>query len=42
MEKKFETSYTVSNEQLIKASPMIWTVLKPLNITQNEKLKDDR
>ena len=42
MEKKFETSYTVSNERLIKAGAMIWTVLRPLNIMQNEKLKDDK
>ena len=41
-EKKSETSYTVSNERLLKAGPMIWMVLRPLNITQNEKLKDDK
>ena len=42
MEKKFETYYTVSNERLIKAGPMIWTVIKPLNMSQNEKLKEVR
>ena len=42
METKFETSYTVWNERLIKAGPMLWTVFRPLNITQNEKLKDDK
>ena len=42
MEKKFVTSYTVSNERLIRAGPMIWTVLRPLSITLNVKLKDDK
>ena len=42
MEKKFETSYTESSERLIKAGPMIWTVLRPLTITQNLKLKGDK
>ena len=42
MEKIFETSYTVSSERLIKAGPMIWTVLRPLTITQNAKRKGDK
>ena len=42
MGKKFETFYTVSNERLIKAGPMIWTVLRPLKIMHNARLKDDK
>ena len=41
MEKKFETPNTVSNERLIKAVPMIWTVLGPLTITLNVRPKED-
>ena len=42
MENKFETSYTVSNERLTKAGPMIWTVMRPLTITQNVRPKEDK
>ena len=42
MEKKFETFSTVSNERLIKADPMIWTVLRLLNKMQNWKLEDGK
>ena len=42
MEKKFETSYSISSERFIKAGPMIWTVLRPLNIKQKLRLKDDK
>ena len=45
IEKKFETFYTVSNEQLIKAGPMIWTVLRPLTMPQNlrpKEVKEDK
>ena len=42
MEKKFETFYTVSNERLIKAGPMIWTVLRPLIMPQNMQHKGDK
>ena len=42
MEKKFGTFYTVSNERLIKAGPMIWTVLRPLNKMQNGQHKADK
>ena len=42
MEKKFETSYTLSSGQLIKAGPMIWTVLKPLTVPQNLRPKEDK
>ena len=42
MEKKFETSFTVSNERLIKADPKIWTVLRPLTITQNARPKENK
>ena len=41
MEKKFGTSYTVSSERLIKAGPMIWTVLRLLTMPQSVQLKDD-
>ena len=42
MEKKFETSYTVSSERLIKAGPMIWKVLRLLTMPQSVKLKNDK
>ena len=42
MEKKFGTFYTASSERLIKAGPMIWTVLRPLIKMQNMKLKDNK
>ena len=42
MQKKFGTSYTVSNGQLTRAGPMIWTVLRPLNKMQNEQHKADK
>ena len=42
MEKKFETFYTVSNERLIKAGPMIWTVLRPRNKMRNGQHKADK
>ena len=42
MEKKFETFYTVSNERLIKAGPLIWTVLRPLNKMRNGQHKADK
>ena len=42
MEKKFETFYTVSNEWLKKAGPMIWTVFRPLTMLQNVKQKEDK
>ena len=42
MEKKFETFYNVSNERLIKAGPMIWTVLRPLNKLGNGQHKADK
>ena len=42
VEKKFETFYTVSNERLIKAGTMIWTVLRPLTMPQNVRPKEDK
>ena len=42
MDRKFAIFYTVSNEQLIKVGPMIWTVLRLLNKMQNGKLKDNK
>ena len=42
LEKKFGTFYTVSDERLIKAGPMIWTVLRLLNKMPNLRLKDDK
>ena len=42
MEKKFETSYTVSNERMIRAGPMIWTVSRPLTMPQNLRPKEDK
>ena len=42
MEKKFEPFYTVSNERLIKAGPMIWTTLRPLSKMRNEQHKADK
>ena len=42
MGKKFETSYTVSNERLIKAGAMIWTVLRPLTMPQSVRPKEDK
>ena len=40
MEKKTETSYTVSNERLIEAGPMIWTVLVTLNVMPQDDKED--
>ena len=37
MRKNFETSYAVSNEELIKANPMISTVSRPLTMLQEER-----
>ena len=42
LEKKFETFYTLSKWRMTKAGPMIWIVLRPRKIMQNEKLKLDK
>ena len=41
MEKKFETFHLL-NERSIKAGPMIWTVLRPLNKMRNGQHKADK
>ena len=40
--EKIEIFYTGSNERLIKAGPMTWTVLRPLNTMQIVMLKNDK
>ena len=42
IEKKFEIFHTLSSERLIKAGPIMWTVLRPLTMSQNVRPKKDK